>query len=207
MEGIFPFLWKSSKSGVWTSQTIASVCLCLRLLNWRGRKFSNSFSVFWFKKLYYSNTVGWKHRWHRKNDQGIQYRISRGCHRAETKRDEESLHGWHQSKSHCWGGYLKHLLWLPQPGIQKLSRVRRSFYEKDGTFWTNPYLGSRSCWHNNDTRFVWEWHNHWSAVIQNKDVFSNTIFLNLGVMENLIDGSLLPDCPLPCRITHSQTKF
>ena len=26
-------------------------------------------------------------------------------------------------------------------------------------------------------------------------------------MENLIDGSLLPDCPLPCRISHTQTKF
>ena len=32
-------------------------------------------------------------------------------------------------------------------------------------------------------------------------------FFYLGVMENLIDGSRVSDCPLPCLISYAQTKF
>ena len=33
------------------------------------------------------------------------------------------------------------------------------------------------------------------------------IILYLGLMENLVDGSRVSDCPLPCLISHTQTKF
>ena len=42
---------------------------------------------------------------------------------------------------------------------------------------------------------------------QNKLNIYSMINLYLGLMENLVDGSRVSDCPLPCLISYTQTKF
>ena len=92
---------------------------------------------------------------------------------------------------------------LPQPGTSQLRGMWRPVSQKY-VAWSHHSLDDWRFWKSPKTSFSWKRDFWWAAFY----FFLRYIFTPpfQGVLYDLVDGSLVSDCPLPCKTTLTQAK-